>query len=200
MRKLGLFFLMVLFCLSTVFAGGAAESAVAEGPISIELWSSLSGSKAKLFDAQVETFNASQSDVKVNVIHQGGYSILRQKVAAASNAQNMPALLICDYLDVAYYAQLGLLESLDSLFSKELLDDFYPSMLADLQYNGELYALPYNRSTQGFFVNVDAMKKVGIEKAPETWDEFKGHVSSSRSLVLIITLDTHFSTSSFSML
>jgi len=159
-----------------LYAQGSQEvvSAPAEpqGPVTIELWSSLSGSKAKLFDAQVAKYNAAQKEVVVNVIHQGGYSILRQKVAAAANAKNMPVLLICDYLDVAWYAQLGLLKEMKGIIDDASLSDYYPAMLADLKYNGKLYGLPYNRSTQGFFVNNDALKAAGIQKAPATWDEF----------------------------
>ncbi len=172
MKKLLGLTLCLLLALSFAFANGTKE-AKATGPVEIELWSSLSGSKAKTFDAQVEAYNNSQNEVKVNVIHQGGYSILRQKVAAAANAHTMPALLVVDYLDVAWYAQLGLLQPLDKLLPASLLSDYYPAMLADLTYNGQLYGIPYNRSTQGFFVNDELMAKAGIKEAPKTWAEFE---------------------------
>lgn len=172
----------VLICaLAMVFAAGQKEQA-SGGVETIELWSSLSGSKASVFDEQVAAYNASQDKVVVKVIHQGGYSILRQKIAAAANAKNMPALLICDYLDVAWYAQQGLLKSLDSAMPKAILDDYYPAMLADLTYESKLYALPYNRSTQGFFVNNDLLKRAGIHRAAATWDEFKEDAIAMKSL------------------
>lgn len=179
---------LVMFGMS---AGGIQENVVSEnektipeltGPVTIELWSSLSGSKAKVFDAQVKDFNGKQNQVSVNVIHQGGYSILRQKISAAANAKNMPDLLICDYLDVAYYAQLGLLRDLDGVIDQKIMDDYYPAMLADLTYKGKVYALPYNRSTQGFFVNTDLMEQAGIDKVPETWDEFKEDCEAMKKL------------------
>ena len=172
MKKL----IVALLIVSSVFslwAGGSTESVeTSTGPVTIELWSSLSGTKASVFDSQVERFNSSQDEVIVNVIHQGGYNILRQKVAAAANAKNMPDMLICDYIDVAYYAQLGLLRSLEGLFSEELISDYYESMLVDLRYDGELYAIPYNRSTQGFYVNNDVLKEAGIDRVASTWNEF----------------------------
>lgn len=177
---LALLLLAVCTC-GALFAAGQKESQTT-GPVTIELWSSLSGSKAKLFDEQVAAYNASQDEVKVNVVHQGGYSILRQKVAAAANAKNMPTLLICDYLDVAWYAQLGLLQSLDGLMPKAVLDDYYPSMLADLTYDGQLYAVPYNRSTQGFFVNNDLLKQAGIAAPAKDWDEFKASSEQIKKL------------------
>lgn len=165
--------MLIVSSVFSVWAGGASESKSAgSGPVTIELWSSLSGTKANVFDSQVARFNSSQNDVVVNVIHQGGYNILRQKVAAAANARNMPDMLICDYIDVAYYAQLGLLRSLEGLFSDELISDYYESMLVDLRYDGTLYAIPYNRSTQGFYVNNDVLKEAGIDRVAATWDEF----------------------------
>ena len=182
MKKLIALFLVfsALFMLS---AGGNSEAETATtGPVAIELWSSLSGTKANVFDEQVARFNQSQTDVQVNVIHQGGYSILRQKVAAAANAGNMPDMIICDYLDVAYYAQLGLLKNLDNLLPQELVDDYYESMLSDLTYDGKLYAIPYNRSTQGFYVNNDALKAAGIDRVASTWDEFLEDARKFKSL------------------
>lgn len=174
---------LVLFVsvLTVSFAAGQQEAKPA-GPVTIELWSSLSGSKAKVFDAQVAAYNTSQNEVKVEVIHQGGYSILRQKIAAAANAKNMPTLLICDYLDVPWYSQLGLLKSLDDLMPKEMLQDYYPAMLADLTYKDELYALPYNRSTQGFFVNNDLIRKAGIAKPATTWEQFRQDAKTMKKL------------------
>lgn len=159
-----------------------AEAPVAASPVTVELWSSLSGTKASVFDKQVASFNESQDEVVVNVIHQGGYTILRQKVAAAANARNLPDMLICDYIDVPYYAQLGLLSSLEGLLDDELIADYYPSMLTDLKYDGELYAIPYNRSTQGFYVNNDLLRQAGIDRVASTWDEFREDAEKIKAL------------------
>lgn len=142
-------------------------------PTKVVLWSSLTGAKAKTFDAQVAKYNAGQQDVLVQVVHQGNYSALRQKVVAAVTAKNLPAMLVVDYLDVAFYAQQGLLADLDGILPKVVVDDYYPSLLADLRFEGSLYAVPYNRSTQGMYVNMDLLRKAGINAAPKTWTEFR---------------------------
>jgi ABC-type glycerol-3-phosphate transport system substrate-binding protein len=142
-------------------------------PAKVVLWSSLTGAKAKTFDAQVAKYNSGQQDVLVQVVHQGNYSALRQKVVAAVSAKNLPAMLVVDYLDVAFYAQQGLLADLDGLLPKVVVDDYYSSLLADLRFEGNLYAVPYNRSTQGMYVNMDLLRKAGINAAPKTWTEFR---------------------------
>ena len=183
--------LLLLAALAAISAAGQTEAPAPvptsapvqpAGPVTIEVWSSLSGSKAKLFDSQVATYNAAQTEVIVKVIHQGGYAILRQKVAAAANSGTMPAVLIVDYLDVAWYAQLDLLQSVDDVLPKAVIQDYYPSMLADLQFKGKLYGIPYNRSTQGFFVNNDALKLAGLDKPATTWAEFKSASEKMKTL------------------
>lgn len=38
--------------------------------------------------------------------------------------------------------------------------------------DGKLYAIPYIRQTIGYFYNTELFEEAGIEKVPETWDEF----------------------------
>jgi ABC-type glycerol-3-phosphate transport system substrate-binding protein len=182
MRKIIITVVFVSLFAAFMHAKGTDESNQIAERVSIEVWSSLSGSKASLFDEQAARFNTSQGNVKVTVIHQGGYNILRQKVVAAANSNTMPAILIVDYLDVPWYGQLGLIKSLDDLFPPTLINDFYPAMLEDLKFQGKLYGLPYNRSTQGFFINTDVLKQAGINRPPETWDEFRSQAETFKKL------------------
>lgn len=181
MKKFFVVLLVAALAMTSVFANGAKEVAQT-GPVTIELWSSLTGSKAKVFDRQVAAFNESQNDVVVNVIHQGGYDLLRQKIAAAANAHNLPTLMICDYLDVAYYAQMGVLEDVSNVLKKDVISDYYEGMLADLTVNGTLYGIPYNRSTQGFYVNNDLLREAGIDHVAKTWDEFREQCIQMKTL------------------
>jgi multiple sugar transport system substrate-binding protein len=159
---------------------GAVMPVFAAGPVKVVLWSSLTGSKAKTFDAQAARFNSGQQQVVLEVVHQGNYSALRQKVVAAVSAGNLPAMLVVDYLDVPFYAQQGLLAELDGLLPKEVVSDYYPALLNDLRFEGKLYAIPYNRSTQGNYLNMDLLRSAGIQNPPKTWDEFRAQAEQLR--------------------
>ncbi len=163
-RTLGI--LLVLALLLSTVAVAQAE------PTQIEIWSPLTGAKAETFDALVAEFNASQSDVFVTVVHQGGYDIVRQKMAAAFNAKNMPQMVLADYIDVPLYVQRNMLLPMTNVLSEDVLNDFFPGMLVDLTVDGTVYAVPYNRTTQGFIVNNDLLKEAGIDRVASTWDEF----------------------------
>lgn len=148
-----------------------ATTALAEA-VQIEIWSPLTGAKATTFDELVAAFNQSQSDVAVTAVHQGGYDVVRQKMAAAFNASNMPQMVLADYIDVPLYVQRGMLQPIGNILPADVLSDFFPGTLVDLTVDGTVYAVPYNRTTQGFVVNRDLLKQAGIDRVASTWDEF----------------------------
>lgn len=147
-------------------------SLVEAAPTPIEIWSPLTGGKASTFDALVKEFNQSQNDVVVTVVHQGGYDIVRQKMAAAANARNMPQMVLADYIDVPLYVQRNMIKPIGEVLSQDIIADFYPGMLVDLTVNNTLYGAPYNRTTQGLIVNNDLLKQAGIDRVASTWDEY----------------------------
>lgn len=167
MSKRILSILMALVMLLSLVSVASADE-----PVQIEIWSPLTGAKATTFDELVAAFNASQSDVVVTCIHQGGYDVVRQKMAAAANANNMPQMILPDYIDVALYVQRGVLLPMSDILPEEVMADFFPGMLVDLTVDDVVYAVPYNRTTQGFVVNLDLLAQAGIDRIPSTWDEF----------------------------
>lgn len=149
-----------------------AGVALADEAVEIEIWSPLTGAKAATFEALAQAFNESQTDVHVTVVAQGGYDIVRQKMAAAANTPELPAMVLADYIDVPLYVQRNLLMPMTDVLAPDVLADFFPGMLVDLTVDDVVYAVPYNRTTQGFIVNNDLLKEAGIDRVASTWDEF----------------------------
>lgn len=70
---------------------------------------------------------------------------------------------------VAQFAALGGLEDLtDIVAGKE--DEFASFALANSQYNGRYYAVPWDIGPVGFFYRVDIFEEAGVE-APATWED-----------------------------
>ncbi len=161
----------------TVVAQPTAAPALPAKQVNIVMWQLLSGTMAGVLDEQVAKFNASQSRIKVEIINQGGYDGIQQKMLAAlaAGGKDMPHVTMIDYINVPFYAQEGTLVPLDDYFTPEAWKDFIPGLLADLKYQGKTYAVPANRSTQGFYYNKDLFRAVGLDpdKPPTTWDEFR---------------------------
>ncbi|MCL3777346.1 MULTISPECIES: extracellular solute-binding protein [unclassified Actinomyces] len=93
-----------------------------------------------------------------------------QQELAQGFAAGAPAdvfYLAPDYL--ASYADNGSLYAYGDQLSN--VDDFYPSLVANLTYDGVLYGAPKDFSTLGLFINTDLWAAAGLTEAdyPKDW-------------------------------
>ncbi len=151
-----------------------ADEMEAAGPVELEFWTLLTGSLAETLDNQVNRFNESQDEVRIINVFQGDYEETNQKLLASVAAGNPPPLTMIDYILVPFYAQQGVFLALKDVATADELAGYIPALLSDLSYQGDVYALPYNRSTQGLYYNRDLFEAVGLDPdaPPETWEEF----------------------------
>lgn len=63
----------------------------------------------------------------------------------------------------------------EDLTGKSFMNNIKEGVAAQYKINDKLYSAPLDSNAWGFFYNVDAFKKLGIE-APKTWDEFEAVV------------------------
>lgn len=77
-----------------------------------------------------------------------------------------------DYLWVQKFHKKGWLESLDRYVDAEILDGMVPGLLDDFSVDGHLYGITWNNDTRFFMYNKSLLKQAGIEKVPETWQDF----------------------------
>ena len=151
----------------------AEEPAEEAEVIELAFWTLLGGANGDRIQKLVDDFNASQDAIVIVNERQGGYDDLQQKLLAAVAAGDPPPLTMVDYKYVPFYAKNGVFVPITDYASDEDMEDFIPGLLTDLTYGGEVYAVPFNRSTQGMFYNKDLMREVGLDpdSPPETWDE-----------------------------
>jgi sn-glycerol 3-phosphate transport system substrate-binding protein len=146
-------------------------------PVKIVFWRALTGAAGDVQDELAGMFNESQNEVEVDIQFQGTYGELLQKLQAAMIAGNLPDMVQLDSPFVVLFAKDGALISLDTFAADPAngtdLSDFIPGFLADGYYNGQLYALPYMRSTPLLYYNKEMFAEAGLpDRAPDTWDEF----------------------------
>lgn len=141
--------------------------------VELAFWTLLGGANGDRIQKLVDDFNASQDGIVIINERQGGYNDLQQKLLASLAAGDPPPITMVDYKYVPFYAKEGAFEPINNLASPEDFEDFIPGLLVDLSWQGQVYAVPFNRSTQGMFYNKDLMAKVGLdpESPPETWSE-----------------------------
>jgi multiple sugar transport system substrate-binding protein len=186
MRKLLL--LSCVLALVLVGIGGASAQDKYNGvdPTGVKLtyWHQYSGSQQAAMDALVAQFNATnQYGITVEAISQGGYNDLRSLMNAAIISGELPNLVAGYQNDaLSYYqddAALNLYPLVDDATWGYSADDMAKLNQGILNVDvfadegGAMLAWPNQVSASVEAVNMDMLKSLGFDAAPEDFDTFK---------------------------
>ncbi len=149
--------------------------------ITIEFWHTMGTDNMALLDEMIEDFNVLYPNITVNHAAQGGFDDLVDKVAKAIPAGTQPQLTFCYPDHVALYntglatAPLnGFIEHEEFGFTNADINDFVEGFWNEgLVYDniGTMYSMPFAKSTEAMFVNMDKLASVGYTEVPTSWDE-----------------------------
>lgn len=158
----------------TPVATQAAQSAPASaGQTKITYWGSFSGDNGKAEQELVKRFNTSQNKIAVDYQFQGSYEQTAQKLSAALAAKQAPEVsLLSDVWWQKFW--LGKILAPTNPYmaqAKVSASDYVDSFINEGTRSGNVYWIPFARSTPLYYYNQDMFSKAGIGKAPETWDE-----------------------------
>lgn len=155
------------------------DSVEITGPVEIEFWHAMSGNLEKALQKITDDFNNSQENITVKLVNQGNYGDLSTKVMAAAKANKLPALSqayedwMTEYIQNDFITDLTpYVESEKYGFTDEEFNDIMGVFREMNTWDGVLYGVPFNKSTQLMFYNVSYFKEAGLE-VPKTWDEMK---------------------------
>ena len=162
---------------------GNEAAPMADSLIEIEYWHRSGGDYLVLLETLAAEFSEqSEGTIKVTSLNQGNIAELNQKVRAAAAGGGMPGALMADDYDVTQYVASDILVALDDYIadpqyglSEEQIADILPNQFN--RHKLDLYDGRNMAFTQGFsgfttFWNVDATRKVGLERPPAYWTEF----------------------------
>ena len=191
MKKATTIVLLLTLGISLVFATGAKEVSTRPEVVKLQVWYAISGASGEQFLALAKAFDASRSDIELELTYSGSYADTATKVSAA--------LLSGDEPDAAIMAAGQLYTGGRGDFSMENLvkdpdfnvDDIFKGMLEYGMYEGRIAAVPYGISSQVLYYNKDITDKAGLDlekNPPTTWAQFftmaqtameKGNVNNS---------------------
>jgi multiple sugar transport system substrate-binding protein len=179
----------ILFLLALVLmVVSPVTISLAQDPTTISVWyHSGQGGERDNIQAQVDAFNASQSDYQVELalLPEGSYP---DQVKAATLAEDLPCLLDFDGPYVYNYAWSGDLLPLDSYVSDDLRTDFLPSIIEQGTYNGHLYTLGSIDSGLAIWGNKALLEQAGVRiptGVEDAWtlDEFNAAMEAIAAIV-----------------
>ncbi|KQI73243.1 glycerol-3-phosphate ABC transporter substrate-binding protein [Loktanella sp. 5RATIMAR09] len=138
----------------------------------IQFWHAFTGRLGELVAAQVEEFNASQSDYVVVQSHKGNYSETLNAGIAAFRAGEQPHILMVFEVGTAtMMAAQGAVRPAYEVMAQSggsLDQDAYIGAVKGYYTSteGDMLSLPFNASTPVLWVNRDAMAAAGVD--PDT--------------------------------
>lgn len=143
----------------------------------ISFWSVHPAKSKPVEEILIKRFHDANPDIKVNLQTAGAnYAEVAQKFNAALAARQAPdVVMLSDVWWFKYYLNRSI-APLDDLLSnqKVALADLQPTLMADYQFAGKQWAMPFARSTPLFYYNKTLWAAAGLpDRAPETWAEFE---------------------------
>ncbi|WP_037158988.1 ABC transporter substrate-binding protein [Rhodococcoides fascians] len=142
----------------------------------INFWSSHPGKSQEFERELISRFQAENPGLTVNLIDGGkNYEEVAQKFNASLSGNDVPDVVVLSDVWWFNFALTGAIEPLDQHFSAAGVDssDYVDSLLADYNWNGNHWALPYARSTPLFYYNKDVWAQAGLpDRGPASWREF----------------------------
>ncbi len=154
---------------------GAAGKA-AQGKTRVVYWSSWGGASGKALQKLVDDFNASQKEIFVENQYQGTYEETAQKLAAALAARQVPDMASMSEVTWNKFYLNGSLQNMTDYFKSANMDPktYVSSLIEEGTKNGDVWWVPFARSTPLFYYNRDMFKKAGLpDRGPKTWDELR---------------------------
>lgn len=157
-------------------AGMGGGGSVKSGSGPIDFWSSHPGQSSAAERELIGRFQDRFPTLSVKLIDAGkDYDEVAQKFNAALIGTDVPDVVLLDDRWWFHFALSGVLTALDDLFGQVGVDttDYVDSLLADYEFNGRHYAVPYARSTPLFYYNKAAWQQAGLpDRGPQSWSEF----------------------------
>lgn len=173
-------FMSVMGTVTAGFAAGCAgmggSTSVKSGSGPIAFWSNHPGQSTAVEQELIRRFQEQFPDLPVKLIDAGkDYDEVAQKFNAALVGTDVPDVVVLDDIWWFHFALSGVIAPIDDLFSEIDLEttDYVDTLLADYEFNGKHYALPYSCSTPLFYYNKELWEKAGLpDRGPVSWPEF----------------------------
>lgn len=137
---------------------------LAAGQVTISFWHAMSRAHGEALTYLVQKFQEENPGIIVDLVYQGGYSALQQKLVAAVAAGQPPTL--AQQYENWTTQWLDALVDLDLFLSEEVLSDILPQFYEE--FEGRIVTVPFNKSILIFYYRPDLMPE-----PPKTWAEFE---------------------------
>ena len=150
----------------------------------LQMWVNFTGATETSYNALVTQFNSTNPwKITVTGTAKGAYPDVYNAVLGAIQTKSLPNISVAYQNQAATYQTANVVLPLDSYVNDPVYGlgdagkaEFLPGILdADLnpQFNNARLGFPLYRSAEAIYYNVDALKNLGYDTFPKTWDDLK---------------------------
>lgn len=147
-------------------------------PVEISFWHAMSGVNEEAIKKITTDFESKNPNIKVNLVNQGDYLTLFDKLMASAKSNQLPTITQIYSNRLSWYISKDLVTDLtpfmkdsETGFTDEDYKDIPEMFLADGIWNEKQYAMPFNKSQMVLYYNEGMLKDAGID-VPTTWKEW----------------------------
>jgi len=155
-----------------------------ESSVTITFWHSMTAAPAETLTQLTRRFNATHPWARVELVFQGGYDDMLNKVLASLGTADLPPLMQIQDTSTRIIVDSGAFVPVQDFIDRDGYDlsDFPGAVLDYYTVDGKLYPMPFNTSDPLLYYNKTAFREVGLdpEKPPTTLEEVREY---SRKLV-----------------
>lgn len=151
------------------------EETAKEGQTEIVFWHGMGGGQGEALEKLTKDFEEKNPDVKVTLQHQGGYGDLNQiLVATMQSPKDLPTITQA-YPDwMLQFQENGMVTDLtDFVENADYMDpyeDIHEGVRAEIEDDGKIIGIPFNKSTEVLWYNKDLFDELGIAE-PTSFEE-----------------------------
>ena len=127
--------------------------------------------------ALTDAWAAQNPQHTVKAVYAGNYEETTTKALTAAQAGSPPQVAVLLSIDIFTLIEedvvIPFTEITDKAEDKAWMDGFMEGFMTDARYNGEVYGIPFQRSTPVYYYNKDAFRDAGLdpEDPPKSWTD-----------------------------
>jgi sn-glycerol 3-phosphate transport system substrate-binding protein len=146
-------------------------------PVEITMWHSMTRANEETLEQLVDSFNSSQTDVKVNLVNQVDYVQTFNKYKAGLSTGDLPDIVQLQESDQQQMidTQTVLPASVCAKADNYSFTDYLPRLISYITVQGTQYAMPFNTSGPVLYFNKKAFTAAGLDpnSPPKTLDDVR---------------------------
>ena len=147
------------------------------GTVNITIWHSMPSLAQGVIQRMADEFNASQTQYKVELIYQGGYTESLNKLISSLGSGDIPAIIQLSDVSTQIMIDSEEITPVQDFIDDEEYDtsDYEPKALAYYTVDDTLYAMPFNLSGPLLYYDRAAFAEAGLDpdRPPQTLDEVR---------------------------